>query len=134
MEESLSTAEQAGDRQRVALRFVRHGEFDLHARDREGREAADTAGARQWWLKSLERQEELGNKVAIAQLSSNLAVAALEEAQIEQAETLVRKAIILFHEIGFRWQYSHAHITLALVLMDKGRIAECCPLGGSDLL
>jgi adenylate cyclase len=119
MEESLRTAEQAGDRQRIAhALFVTGTIAFMLGMITEGK--GDITAARPWWLRSLKRQEELGNKVAVAQLSSNLGVAALEEGQIEQAEVLVRRAIMLFHEIGFRWQYSHAHITLALILMDKG--------------
>jgi adenylate cyclase len=119
MEESLHKAEREGDAQRIAHALYLMGNITaMVGMVMYGKE--DIAGARPWWLRSLERQEALGNKFAVAALSSNLAFGAHADGELDQAEALVRKGIALFHEIGSRWQYSHAHLILARVLMDKG--------------
>ncbi len=72
MEESLHKAEREGDAQRIAHALYLMGNITaMVGMVMYGKE--DIAGARPWWLRSLERQEALGNKFAVAALSSNLA-------------------------------------------------------------
>jgi class 3 adenylate cyclase/tetratricopeptide (TPR) repeat protein len=118
IEESLRRAEQEMDFPRIARAQHLMGNITFAIGIAAGKE--DFAAARPWWVRSVELQETLGNKFAVGELSSNLAVAALADGELEHAEALIRKVLVLFQEIGSRRQFSHAHMTLALVLLEKG--------------
>jgi len=119
MEETLRKAEQDGDAPRLAQALHQMGNITA-AVGSVMDSKVNLAAARPWWVRSLELHQELGNKLAVGMLYSNLAYAFYVEGEIEQAESLIRKGIGLFREIGSRWQLTRSHTTLALVLMEKG--------------
>jgi len=84
----------------------------------------DLAGARQQYQQTLETRQKLGEQGLVAESQVSLAELSIEEGHPEQAETLLRPAIVEFEKENGIPDVTSAYTLLSRTLLSEGKLEE----------